>query len=86
MEKTLEYYDDLSPVVVIALAAPYYPATNNSMLDNAEEINKVIYELNKYSKVETLLTTVLNVYTMGVAQSIVGFLYIHWDILLLFFF
>jgi arginine utilization protein RocB len=53
MEKTLEYYNDLSPIVVIALAAPYYPATNNSMLDNAEEINKIIYELDKYSKVET---------------------------------
>ncbi len=52
MEKTLEYYSDLSPIVVIALAPPYYPSTNNSMLDNAEEINELISELDKYSKAE----------------------------------
>lgn len=52
MEKTLEYYSDLSPIVVIALAPPYYPSTNNSMLDNVEEINELISELDKYSKAE----------------------------------
>ncbi|MDF2677059.1 MAG: family metallo-hydrolase [Bacillota bacterium] len=52
MKKTLEYYSDLSPVVVIALAPPYYPSTNNSMLENAEEINELISELDKYSKAE----------------------------------
>lgn len=53
MEKTLEYYSDLSPIVLIAIAPPYYPATNNSMLHNGNEINELIEELSEYSKAET---------------------------------
>lgn len=53
MEKTLEYYSDLSPVVVIALAPPYYPSTNNAMLDSAGEINELICELDKYARKQT---------------------------------
>ncbi|QHI71395.1 M20/M25/M40 family metallo-hydrolase [Aminipila terrae] len=53
MEKTLEYYSDLSPVVVIALAPPYYPSTNNAMLDSGREINELIFELDKYARKQT---------------------------------
>jgi arginine utilization protein RocB len=52
IEKTLEYYSDLSPIVVIALAPPYYPSTNNSMLDSAEEINKLVEQMDKFSREE----------------------------------
>jgi len=52
MEKTLEYYSDLSPIVVVALAPPYYPSTNNSMLDNAAEINELICKMDKYARKE----------------------------------
>lgn len=52
MEKTLEYHSDLSPIVVIALAPPYYPSTNNSMLDAATEINELILKLDEYTKNE----------------------------------
>lgn len=52
MEKTLEYYSDLSPIVVIALAPPYYPSTNNSMLDAAAEINQLILKLDEYARNE----------------------------------
>ncbi|WP_077369183.1 M20/M25/M40 family metallo-hydrolase [Anaerosalibacter sp. Marseille-P3206] len=34
IEKTLEYVNDTSPVVVIGLAPPYYPCVSNTMLDN----------------------------------------------------
>lgn len=53
MEKTLESYDDLSPIVVIALAPPYYPSTNNSMLEHANEMKALISQLNQYAERET---------------------------------
>lgn len=52
IEKTLEYYSDLSPIVVIALAPPYYPSTNNSMLENADKINNVINNMDKFARSE----------------------------------
>lgn len=52
IEKTLEYYSDLSPIVVIALAPPYYPSTNNSMLDNVEEINELIRKMDDFARTE----------------------------------
>ncbi|WP_324822438.1 M20/M25/M40 family metallo-hydrolase [Sinanaerobacter sp. ZZT-01] len=52
MEKTLEYYSDLSPIVVIAMAAPYYPSTNNSMLESASEVNELVGKLDQYAKKE----------------------------------
>lgn len=52
MERTLEYSSDLSPVVVIALAPPYYPSTNNSMLQNAKEINELIVKMDEFAREE----------------------------------
>jgi len=41
IEKTLEHVNDMSPMVVIALAPPYYPSTNNLMLpDKKPRIDK----------------------------------------------
>lgn len=52
IEKTLEYYSDLSPIVVIALAPPYYPSTNNSMLKNGDSINELIIKMDNYAREE----------------------------------
>lgn len=37
IEKTMEYINDLSPVVVIAMSPPYYPHVCNSMLDELDD-------------------------------------------------
>lgn len=50
MEKTLERYSDRDPMVVIALAPPYYPSTNNSDLENYENMNNLIEDLKVFSK------------------------------------
>lgn len=51
IEKTLEYVKDLSPRVVIALAPPYYPNTNNRMLaKKCTEINKSVESLVGFAK------------------------------------
>lgn len=53
IEKTLEFVNDLSPTVVIALAPPYYPNTNNNMVaDKCTEINKSVDSLVKFAKEE----------------------------------
>lgn len=52
IEKTLEYYSDLSPIVVIALAPPYYPSTNNSMLKDGDSINELIIKMDNYAREE----------------------------------
>lgn len=52
IEKTLEHYDDLSPMVVIALAPPYYPSINNSMLNNSDEANELLIKLDKFASSE----------------------------------
>lgn len=65
IEKTLEYVKDLSPMVVIALAPPYYPNVNNKMIgDKYEEMNRLIHNLAKFSKEEWNQDyTVQNYYT-----------------------
>lgn len=51
IEKTLEYVNDLSPTVVIALAPPYYPNTNNNMVsEKCGEINKSVQSLVSFAK------------------------------------
>lgn len=72
IEKTLEYYNDLSPIVVIALAPPYYPSTNNSMLENVEDINKLIAEMDNYSRNETGLGIYTQNYFTGISDLSYG--------------
>lgn len=72
IEKTLEYYSDLSPLVVIALAPPYYPSTNNSMLENAEYINKIIEEMGNYAKDEIGLSIYTQNYFTGISDLSYG--------------
>ncbi|MGD9568550.1 MAG: M20/M25/M40 family metallo-hydrolase [Sedimentibacter sp.] len=72
IEKTLEYYSDLSPLVVIALAPPYYPSTNNSMLENAENINKLIEEMGNYAKNEIGLGIYTQNYFTGISDLSYG--------------
>lgn len=72
VEKTLEHYSDLSPLVVIALAPPYYPSTNNSMLDNAGNINELIEEMNSYAKKEIGLGIYTQNYFTGISDLSYG--------------
>lgn len=53
IEKTLEFVKDLSPMVIIALAPPYYPNTNNNMVaEKSGEINKSVESLIDFAKEE----------------------------------
>jgi len=53
IEKTLEFVNDLSPAVIIALAPPYYPNTNNNMVaEKCTQINKSVESLVKFAKEE----------------------------------
>ncbi|WP_028829179.1 M20/M25/M40 family metallo-hydrolase [Proteocatella sphenisci] len=53
IEKTLEFVKDLSPAVIIALAPPYYPNTNNDMVsEKCAKINKSVESLVKFAKKE----------------------------------
>ncbi|MGB5823103.1 MAG: M20/M25/M40 family metallo-hydrolase [Proteocatella sp.] len=53
IEKTLEFVKDLSPTVVIALAPPYYPNTNNNMIsEKCTQINKATDSLIAFAKQE----------------------------------
>ncbi len=53
IEKTLEFVKDLSPTVVIALAPPYYPNTNNNMVsEKCKEISKSVESLVNFAKRE----------------------------------
>lgn len=72
IEKTLEYYSDLSPLVVIALAPPYYPSTNNSMLNNAEEINELIANIDKFANDEFDLRVYTQNYYTGISDLSYG--------------
>lgn len=72
IEKTLEYYSDLSPLVVIALAPPYYPSTNNSMLKNAEQINELIANIDKFANDELDLRVYTQNYYTGISDLSYG--------------
>ena len=47
IEKTLEYVNDVTPCVILALTPPYYPSTNNNMLG---EKSSQVYEAIDYIK------------------------------------
>lgn len=68
IEKTLEYYSDLSPLVVIALAPPYYPSTNNSMLESGNKINELIAKMDEFSKKECNLGIYTQNYFTGISD------------------
>ncbi len=72
IEKTLEYYSDLSPLVVIALAPPYYPSTNNSMLDTADRVNELIDNIDKFAKEEFDLNIYTQNYYTGISDLSYG--------------
>lgn len=72
IEKTLEYYSNLSPLVVIALAPPYYPSTNNSMLHDTEEINKLIDGIGNFANDELGLGVYTQNYFTGISDLSYG--------------
>lgn len=53
MEESIKYCSDLSPMVVIALAPPYYPSANNSMVKRESNIGTVIEEARAYAKAKS---------------------------------
>ncbi len=51
IETTLEHINDPSPMVIIALAPPYYPNVHNQMLaEKSKPINKATAMIMKYAK------------------------------------
>lgn len=67
MEKMLEYYGANNPIVVIGLAAPYYPSVHNTMIDSGiydvvekvkekskRELNLEIYNKDFYTSISDL--------------------------------
>lgn len=51
IEKTLEFVRDKNPCVILAMAPPYYPSTNNSLIaEKSIKINDAIEELKIYAK------------------------------------
>lgn len=51
IEKTLEFVKDKSPCVILALTPPYYPSTNNNMLEEkSARIYELIEDLKTYAK------------------------------------
>lgn len=50
IEKTLEFIDDRSPLVVIAISPPYYPHVHNMDLQDTGHIDKAVKSIIKYSK------------------------------------
>lgn len=50
IEKTLDYINDKSPCVILAITPPYYPSTNNMMLgEKSEKIDEIIDDLKEFS-------------------------------------
>ncbi|MDD2496454.1 MAG: M20/M25/M40 family metallo-hydrolase [Tissierellia bacterium] len=50
IESTLKYVKDLAPCIILALIPPYYPSTNNMMLEEkANNIYNLIKNLKEYS-------------------------------------
>jgi len=58
--------------VVIALAPPYYPSTNNSMLHDTEEINKLIDGIGKFANDELGLGVYTQNYFTGISDLSYG--------------
>lgn len=50
IEKTLEFINDRSPIVVIALAPPYYPHVHNMDLKETKNIDELIKDIIEFSK------------------------------------
>lgn len=68
IEKTLEKYDDTDPIVVLALVPPYYPSTNNSQLDNYDDVNNFIEKLGKFSKDKQGIEMTVSNYFTGITD------------------
>ena len=50
IEHVLMFVKDLSPVIVIALAPPFYPNVNNSKIGAEERVGAVVEKLSAYAK------------------------------------
>ncbi|MDO5037746.1 MAG: M20/M25/M40 family metallo-hydrolase [Tissierellia bacterium] len=57
MEKTLSLHKDRDPMLVIGIAAPYYPAVNNRDLDNFSDMEALLDDLAAFSR-ETCKTDI----------------------------
>ncbi|QIB69002.1 M20/M25/M40 family metallo-hydrolase [Aminipila butyrica] len=68
MENALTYDRDSSPLVVIALAPPYYPSTNNAMLEQAGDIDRLLEKLAAYGLDETGCGIYVQNYFTGISD------------------
>lgn len=69
IERTLDFVHDLSPVVVIALAPPYYPNVNNLMLPNEYAgINRLIESVIDFGKTELDCSIGVQNYYTGISD------------------
>ncbi|MTI47444.1 MAG: M20/M25/M40 family metallo-hydrolase [Firmicutes bacterium] len=69
IEKTLEYIDDFSPIMVIAVSPPYYPNVSNITMENLSEmVLNLNQEISKYSKEKWNISYEKQNYFMGISD------------------
>jgi arginine utilization protein RocB len=73
IEKTLEFTADNSPVVIIALAPPYYPNVHNSMIpEKYEEVKAVTQMVIDYAKKQWNQDYIVQSYYTGICDLSYG--------------
>ncbi len=73
IEKTLEYVNDRSPIVVIALAPPYYPNVNNLMVPEMKvKIDEALDEMMDMTKTEWNQDCFVQNYFTGISDLSYG--------------
>ncbi|MDO5714659.1 MAG: M20/M25/M40 family metallo-hydrolase [Tissierellia bacterium] len=72
IEFTLSYYKNRDPLIVLALAPPYYPSTSNYDLPNAQEMEDFVKDLFKYAKEEVGQELEIQNYFTGICDLSYG--------------
>lgn len=69
IEKTMEYVDDLSPVVVVALSPPYYPNVCNNMLKELDDkVENIVNHLIDFAEQNFEQTYEVQHYYTGISD------------------
>lgn len=69
IEKTLEYVNDVTPCVILALTPPYYPSTNNNMLEEkSAQVYEAIDYIKEYAKVNFNEEYIVKNYFTGISD------------------
>lgn len=72
MEYVLSLHKDKDPCIIIGIAAPYYPAVNNSSLDNYQEMLQFIEDLDRESREKFNLGIEVQNYFTGICDLSYG--------------